>query len=48
MRNSGDFIGQDCMFEHKDYYEALKRPHSLLQKIIVELGTLDTPQTHNL
>jgi len=32
----------------KDYCWALKRPHSLVQKIIAELGTLNnTLQTHD-
>ena len=36
------------MFEHKDSYEASKRPHLSVQKIVVELGIVDTPQTHDL
>jgi len=47
MRHSGDFSSQDCKFVHKDYCWALKRPHSSIQKIVVDLRTLDTPQTHD-
>ena len=32
---------------HKDYSWALKRPHSSVQEIIIELEILDTPQTHD-
>ena len=39
---------QNCTFVYKNYCWALKRPHSSVQKIIVELGTLDTSQTHDL
>jgi len=46
LRDSGDFFSQDCTLVRKDYYWALKRPHSSVQEIVVELGTLDTPQTH--
>ena len=46
MRNSGDFSNQDCTFVCKDYCWALKRPYSLVQKIVAELGTLNT-QTHD-
>ena len=35
------------MFVRKNYCWALKRPHSSAQEIIVELGTLDTSQTHD-
>ena len=48
MRNSGDFSSQNYMLVRRDYCWALKRPHLLVQKIIVELETLDTPQTHDL
>ena len=47
MRNSGDFSSHDCMFVHQDHYSALKRPHSSVQDIVSELGTQDTPQTHD-
>jgi len=47
IRNSGDFSSQDCTFVFKDYCSALKRSHSSVQKIVVELKTQDTPQTHD-
>ena len=47
MRNLGNFSSQDCTLVHKDYYWALKRPHSSVLKIVVELKTQDTPQTHD-
>ena len=47
MRNSDDFSYQDCTLVCKDYYWALKRPHSSVQKIVAKLVTLDTPQTHD-
>jgi len=48
MRDSGDFSSQDCTLVRKDYYWALNRPHSSVQKIVIKLGILDTPQTHDL
>ena len=47
MRNSGDFSSQDCTLVRKDYYSALKRPHSSVQGIVAEPETQDTPQTHD-
>jgi len=47
MRNSDDFSSQDCTFVRKDYCSALKRSHSSVQDIVVELETQDTPQTHD-
>ena len=47
MRNSGGFSIQDCTFVRKDCYSALKRLHSSVQKIVAELKTQDTPQTHD-
>jgi len=47
MRYSGDFSSHDCTLARKNYYWAMKRPHSSVQEIVVELGTLDTPQTHD-
>jgi len=43
MRTLGDFSKQDCTLVHKDYCSALKRPHSLVLKNVVELETQDTP-----
>ena len=47
MRNLDDFSSQDCTLERKDHCLALKRPHSSVQKGVVELEIQDTPQTHN-
>ena len=47
MRNLGDFSSQDCTLERKDHCSALKRPHSSIQKSIVELEIQDTSQTHD-
>ena len=35
IRNSGNFSSQNCTFEHKDCYGALKRPHSWVPGIFV-------------
>jgi len=48
IKDSGDFSSQDWTLVCRDYCWALKRPHSLVQEIIVELETLDTSQTHDL
>jgi len=48
MRYLGDFSNQNCTLVRKDYYWTLNRLHSLVQKIVVELETLDTPQIHVL
>ena len=47
MRNSGDFSSQDYTLVRRNYCWALKRPHSLVQEIIAELETLDTPQIYD-
>ena len=36
IRNSGNFSSLNCTFEHKNYYGALKRPHSWAQDTFVE------------
>ena len=46
MKSLGDFSNQDCTFEHKDCYRALKRTHSWAWEIFAKLEKLGTPQTH--
>ena len=43
MRNSGDLSSQNWTLVRRDYCCALKRPHSLVQEIVAEFGTPDTP-----
>ena len=47
MRNLGDYSSQDCTLVRKDYYSALKRPHSSVQDIVAGLETQDISQTHD-